>query len=291
MLVFFFMPDDKKKKKTSCIIILPHHHLMSPPLWRLEREDPPPRRKSCLACAKAKRRCDQRLPACVRCAQRKIPCEYHPSSRSSASASASASTTRAARSLLRSPAFASSLATPERRVQAEVAGDRESHREHHDHGQAGDGNGRLVAESNGVADCFEGPWGGDAEEALLYPWLQDGPLRSVDVDGLVPSVQPSGWTTALEDLDLFGEKTSASGFSAGLAMAHEPSIPARPRPLQLSSPIGFNVEDISRVLENTMSYALDKIKSAPKQMLLELQTPWCHASLYKDAMPPVMQGE
>lgn len=33
-------------------------------------------RRSCQACAKHKRRCDQRLPQCTRCAARGTPCEY-----------------------------------------------------------------------------------------------------------------------------------------------------------------------------------------------------------------------
>lgn len=245
----------------------------TPPLWRLEREDPPPRRKSCLACATAKRRCDQRLPAaaCIRCAQRKIPCEY--------------SSTRAL-----GPRAG-------RRVQAAAAAaaaavDRELRRGGHDPtpGQAGE-----------CVDSFvEGPWG---DEAVLDPWLQDGG----DDDLMMPSVQPmdmstSDWATTLEDLDLFGdeEALSRSRFSPDTAVARGPSIvplhvppttsPAQ-QPLQLSSPRGYNVEEVSRLLEDTMSYAVDKLKYAPKQMLLELQTPWCHVSLYKDEMPPVMQGK
>lgn len=35
-----------------------------------------PRRKSCAACIKAKRRCDQRMPACSRCTTRRISCTY-----------------------------------------------------------------------------------------------------------------------------------------------------------------------------------------------------------------------
>lgn len=41
-----------------------------------ERRNPPTRRKSCVACIKAKRRCDFALPACMRCANRNITCEY-----------------------------------------------------------------------------------------------------------------------------------------------------------------------------------------------------------------------
>ena len=41
-----------------------------------ERHNPPPRRKSCAACIKAKRRCDFAVPACLRCSQRNIVCQY-----------------------------------------------------------------------------------------------------------------------------------------------------------------------------------------------------------------------
>ena len=47
-----------------------------PSLTSVERHDPPARRKSCLACTKSRRRCDQARPACQRCSQRKIECRY-----------------------------------------------------------------------------------------------------------------------------------------------------------------------------------------------------------------------
>ncbi|PYH94401.1 hypothetical protein BO71DRAFT_419379 [Aspergillus ellipticus CBS 707.79] len=37
---------------------------------------PPTLRRSCQACARGKRRCDQRLPRCSRCLSRRIDCEY-----------------------------------------------------------------------------------------------------------------------------------------------------------------------------------------------------------------------
>ncbi|KAK2617017.1 hypothetical protein QQS21_000108 [Conoideocrella luteorostrata] len=45
-------------------------------LTSIERGDPPTRRKSCLACTKSRRRCDQGRPACQRCSQRNIDCRY-----------------------------------------------------------------------------------------------------------------------------------------------------------------------------------------------------------------------
>jgi hypothetical protein len=50
----------------------------------LERRDPPPRQKACLACVKAKRRCDFFMPSCSRCDQRHIACEYPPAVRRAA---------------------------------------------------------------------------------------------------------------------------------------------------------------------------------------------------------------
>ncbi|EEA22473.1 hypothetical protein TMatcc_001325 [Talaromyces marneffei ATCC 18224] len=47
------------------------------PVAYKERNGPAiPRRKSCRACAKAKRRCDLILPVCSRCSQRRLNCEY-----------------------------------------------------------------------------------------------------------------------------------------------------------------------------------------------------------------------
>ncbi|PSR97687.1 hypothetical protein BD289DRAFT_450808 [Coniella lustricola] len=46
------------------------------PYSRLERENPPPRRKSCAECVRAKRRCSQTLPQCLRCTQRQLRCQY-----------------------------------------------------------------------------------------------------------------------------------------------------------------------------------------------------------------------
>lgn len=50
---------------------------MAEPSWSaVERGNPPPRRKACSACIKSKRRCTLDFPACLRCVQRKIECNY-----------------------------------------------------------------------------------------------------------------------------------------------------------------------------------------------------------------------
>ncbi|EPE02649.1 zinc c6 finger domain protein [Ophiostoma piceae UAMH 11346] len=45
-------------------------------LSTLERASPPSRRRSCQACTKAKRRCDNGLPSCLRCSRRGLVCCY-----------------------------------------------------------------------------------------------------------------------------------------------------------------------------------------------------------------------
>lgn len=41
------------------------------------------RQRSCNACVRSKRRCDKRTPQCTRCAERSLPCLYHPAASSS----------------------------------------------------------------------------------------------------------------------------------------------------------------------------------------------------------------
>jgi len=64
-------------RRLNCPLALSYLGLMSEPSWSaLERGNPPPRRKACSACIKAKRRCTLGSPACLRCIQRKIECNY-----------------------------------------------------------------------------------------------------------------------------------------------------------------------------------------------------------------------
>src|SRR3954463_13333530 len=64
---------------------LPHHLYSSTDLtnsaddlrWKVFATMPPSRRKSCLACAQSKRKCDKGLPKCQRCLAKKTDCEYN----------------------------------------------------------------------------------------------------------------------------------------------------------------------------------------------------------------------
>lgn len=71
---------------TSDIFLLTtgRHSTLRPPLYhkclcKMQKSAvsrPPPRRKACGQCFRAKRRCGQELPSCLRCRRLKIDCEY-----------------------------------------------------------------------------------------------------------------------------------------------------------------------------------------------------------------------
>ncbi|GKZ24251.1 hypothetical protein AbraIFM66951_002290 [Aspergillus brasiliensis] len=46
---------------------------------------------------------------------------------------------------------------------------------------------------------------------------------------------------------------------------------------------------ISAIVTERLQFGMDVLKQAPKMMVLENQTPWCHRQLYKDGMPRSMQ--
>lgn len=68
-------------------------------------------------------------------------------------------------------------------------------------------------------------------------------------------------------------------------------IAARPPLEGPSAPRRVDLAGLHAALETNFSYAMDRIKAAPSNMLLENQTPWCHSLLYRDTMPRVMQGK
>ncbi|KAM0542047.1 hypothetical protein ACHAPJ_012973 [Fusarium lateritium] len=49
------------------------------------------------------------------------------------------------------------------------------------------------------------------------------------------------------------------------------------------------VSQRTRLISSRLQYIMDKILTAPSQMVLENQMPWCHSDLYNDGMPKAMQ--
>ncbi|KAF5018424.1 hypothetical protein F66182_9598 [Fusarium sp. NRRL 66182] len=61
------------------------------------------------------------------------------------------------------------------------------------------------------------------------------------------------------------------------------------QPLTLTPPTTQEFGNLPASILNRLQWAIDEIQQAPKRMVLENQTPWCHALLYKDVMPRSMQ--
>lgn len=242
---------------------------MSPPLSRLEREDPPPRRKSCLACVKSKRRCDQRFPACLRCAQRRISCNYP---------SWTGRSTRAQTQ----PALNARSAPRQTRDSDEV------HRENITASDVSIG----ASPDMRLLESFQAD-----DETYNYEDSQLHEDSFVNAEGPASTtllMDVSCWTAQLDDMPFHGDVVADSEVYCDMSLARMPSAYADVSiglPSQLASPSGFNVEAVTRTLECKLSYTVEQIKAAPSQMLLEMQTPWCHNSLYKDEIPRYMQGQ
>lgn len=124
------------------------------------------------------------------------------------------------------------------------------------------------------------PWPDDNEEIHLIEGTALGPGTTLEW----PSAVSLCDAPLLEDISCGAE---SPWHSIAADMAHIEAAPA----LQVIPIERFNVEAISAELDGNLSYAVEEIKSAPRTMLSELRTPWCHVSLYKDDMPRVMQGQ
>jgi hypothetical protein len=187
-----------------------------------ERDNPPPRRKSCTACIRAKRRCDLGHLACLRCAQRNLPCHYD----------------EPAQRILSSPQM-----TP-------VSGS---------------------------------SWPG-IEIPSIDPSIPGSEVT--ETSSLGPTIV----------LDCFGQIPAHPlphflGGDPDLADISLDLIPSTPSPLFPLRSRFFDYSDVSRSSENRLKYAIEEIRRAPKTMVFENQTPWCHPQLYMDAMPRSMQAK
>ena len=72
------------------------------------------------------------------------------------------------------------------------------------------------------------------------------------------------------------------------------STPSQVVPLQtnfgISNPRARPPKPLSEVVASRLQYSIDILKDAPRSMVAETKTPWCHPQLYKIHMPRVMQG-
>lgn len=183
-----------------------------------ERRNPPSRRKSCAACTKAKRRCDFAVPACLRCSQRCIPCQYP-----SRTPRGQSTTTN-------------SSSSPETIIP-----------------------GLLTNESASSTPL--------AVSQLDEPIVED-------------------FNAVIADIDTnFNELTS---FDVHL---DDTTLDLIQPALELSPPSTREFGAIPEAVIGRLKWSIAEIQKAPSTMVLENQTPWCHALLYKNEMPRSMQGK
>lgn len=83
-----------------------------------------------------------------------------------------------------------------------------------------------------------------------------------------------------------------------------PELPSEPEPLDAdvtelgpptlrepATPIQPGLDAaVTFVIKHLFQYSINKILAAPRQMVLENQTPWCHPCLYETDMPRSIQG-
>lgn len=60
--------------------------------------------------------------------------------------------------------------------------------------------------------------------------------------------------------------------------------------LDLATPRTRPLRSLSEIVASRLQFAIDILKDTPRMMVIENQTPWCHAHLYKHNMPKAMQG-
>jgi len=56
----------------------------------------------------------------------------------------------------------------------------------------------------------------------------------------------------------------------------------------VGQPVGYGY--ISNLVSTRLQYIIDTLKEAPRSMVTENKTPWCHPMLYRARMPRAMQG-
>jgi len=236
---------------------------MSPPSWSaVERGNPPPRRKACAACIKAKRRCTQESPVCLRCCQRGLECKYP-----------SAPPPAKLRPLRDAPS-------------------------HHQAPQLHMPLGVITSSSTTTSSGSDSGSSSGQHAPSVPTFLQLEPTHVVTIPKVTPTTH--GYViTDINHVELAAGCMSGNvavvpslhGSEQSTAWATAESRRDRDR-LALSPPLVASIEEmVSLALKARLQYALDKLAFAVNQMALECSTPWSHPYLYQRVMPREMEGK
>ncbi|OAA77295.1 Zn(2)-C6 fungal-type DNA-binding domain protein [Akanthomyces lecanii RCEF 1005] len=239
-----------------------------------ERDNPPPRRKSCTACIKAKRRCEYAgAPACLRCAQRNVPCDYPPAHQQRAS-----TTTQRVASMLSALAEDRSLLDAASAIPS--------------YDGAQDDLDALLATPLGMDE----PSIVDMDKSNSFHFgsldgfeMLGGDLNNNAMGGLCGLEPLSGSSTYNNINTLYDENTPS--------VAEDNYVPeidflkeARQQHMgTLMAPAAKQLEYVSTMIRERLEFAVDLIRTAPRTMVEALEAPWSHRLLYKTDMPCSMQ--
>ncbi|KAJ6446826.1 Meiotic recombination protein rec8 [Purpureocillium lavendulum] len=230
-----------------------------------ERGNPPPRSKSCVACRRAKRRCDFALPSCLRCEQRGIQCDYP----TRACGPGPSSGSRQRRTL--------HTTVP---IEENRGWDPQV-----DHGGDDDDYGLAAAAAAAAPprtppldalDCM------NLDIGTLDPVTASAPT-TVSTCTSTPANYSYPCAAGLgdfADVSLLGFSTDASAMD--MDVVHQPSA--------LSAPTAQEFQHIEEAISQRLRFAIEEIRNTPGMMIAETQTPWCHPLLYRDGMPRSIQG-
>jgi hypothetical protein len=242
-----------------------------------ERANPPPRRKSCLACIKAKRRCDARRPSCLRCCQRNIPCNYP---------STSLGTTYMAPPPQTISPSLLELTDPDFFTSPELAA--------------------LLAEPLEPPESLvptEPPPQPEHLPVLLPDTLNPDVISLLhhanehNVDELLPCVMfhltednhPPAATTTIPTIrdttptiPIASSTTTSSSFNSSTSLI--PRTPAH-----LAAPRTARFHHVANVIAFRLQYAIDRLQEAPRLAVAAAATPWQHRALYAARTPRSLQ--
>lgn len=229
-------------------------------LSAIERANPPPRRKSCQACIKAKRRCDLGQPACLRCTQRLLECQY--STPGSAARRNTVANTQRQRSvaadLISIPPLSSH--TGEGLALAEQV----------------DYNNLVLTDLPSMDDpSLESGLDFLDPDLDMLQFINDTPTEAPEYTD--KSSCATAFTIPRPPTPLYNNLDLIRQTKGDLAL-----------PLQAEGSWGSTA--LSFTIQHRLQFSLDLVKDAPRRMTLELQTPWCHPDLYRNGMPRSMQG-
>lgn len=230
-------------------------------LSAIERANPPPRRKSCQACIKAKRRCDLGQPACLRCTQRLLECQY-------SSAVSAARRINAASTGKQRPLAAGSMSTPPSALQRQEGTESTGETEY---------NNMLFTDPLPMENPAP-----DAEfdffdtELDMLQFLNDPPTETQEENTDLSSCAPV-FTVPRPPSPSYNKLDLILHIKENLALA------LQPEGTRGTTPLSFT-------LTHRLQYSIDLVKDAPRRMVVDLQTPWSHPELYRDNMPRSMQG-